>query len=134
MFLALQNRQSQKQTEQANNIARAEFSGKMMRTHRKLHGEITKNIEPRRAFYQLTIENKPINDPETLFGLLIWFSNYAVLWMELMVADEKGLVDEEVARAIYGTWGFYLTFPAVWQAMASNGKNCSATRVRLGKF
>jgi len=111
VFLAIQNRQSQKQ------MARAEFSGQFMRTNMDLAARMIEDVELGRAFRHLTVENKRIEDPDTLFRLTMWFSLYTALWLDMMSADEKGLVDEDVVNVISGTQAFYLTFPVVWDTI-----------------
>ena len=117
VFLAIQNRQSQKQMERANKVARAEFSGQFNRTNMELAARMIEDVELGRAFRHLTVENKRIEDPDTLFRLAMWFSLYTGLWLDMMSADEKGLVDEDVVRIISGTQAFYLTFPIVWDTI-----------------
>ena len=58
VFLAIQNRQSQKQMARANEIARAEYSGSIMRTNMELIARMVDDVELGRAFRQLTLENK----------------------------------------------------------------------------
>ena len=116
VFLAIQNRQSQKQMERANKVARAEFSGQFMRTNMELAARMIEDVELGRAFRHLTVENKRIEDPDTLFRLTMWFSLYTALWLDMTSADEKGLVDEDVVNVISGTQAFYLTFP-VWDTI-----------------
>jgi len=115
IFLAIQNRQSQKQIERANKIARAEFSGKIMNTHKELTLRMVDDAELGRAFRQLTIEKKRIEDVDMLTRLLGWFGAYHTLWLDARAAHEKGLVDEFVYRVVSGNEGFYLTFPVVWK-------------------
>ena len=117
VFLAIQNRQSQKQMERANKVARAEFSGQFMRTNMELAARMIEDVELGRAFRHLTVENKRIEDPDTLFRLMMWFSLYTALWLDMTAADEKGLVDEDVVNVISGTQAFYLTFPVVWDTI-----------------
>ena len=117
VFLAIQNRQSQKQMERANKVARAEFSGQFMRTNMELAARMIEDVELGRAFRRLTVENKRIEDPDTLFRLTMWFSLYTALWLDMTSADEKGLVDEDVVNVISGTQAFYLTFPVVWDTI-----------------
>ena len=117
LFVGVQLRQSQKQMDRANEIARAEFSGQFMRTNMDLACRMIEDVELGRAFRHLTVENKRIEDPDTLFRLSMWFSAYTALWLDMMSADEKGLVDEDVVRIISGTQGFYLTFPIVWDTL-----------------
>ena len=117
VFLAIQNRQSQKQMERANKVARAEFSGQFMRTNMELAARMIEDVELGRAFRHLTVENKRIEDPDTLFRLTMWFSLYTALWLDMTSADEKGLVDEDVVNVISGTQAFYLTFPVVWDTI-----------------
>ena len=116
VFLAVQNRQSQKQMARANEIARAEYSGSIMRTNMELLARMVDDVELGRAFHQLTIENKRIEDTDTLFRLLTWFQCYSTLWLDMVAAHKKGLVDEEVEKKISGAQAFHLTFPVVWNA------------------
>lgn len=115
IFLAIQNRQSQKQMERANEIARAEFSGKIMNTHKELTLRMVDDAELGRAFRQLTIENKRIEDADMLTRLMGWFASYHTLWLDAHEANKKGLVDEFVYRLVSGNQGFHLTFPVVWK-------------------
>jgi len=117
VFLAIQNRQSQKQMERANEIARAEFSAQIMRNNTELLSQLVEDVELGRAFRQLTLENRQIEDLDTRFRLLTWFGNYSILWLDMMSADEKGLIDGEVTRMISGAQAFHLTFPVVWDTM-----------------
>ena len=117
VFLAIQNRQSQKQMERANEIARAEFSAQIMRNNMVLLSQLVEDVELGLAFRQMTIENNRIEDPDTRFRLLTWFGNYSILWIDMVAADEKGLIDDEVKRMISGAQAFHLTFPVVWDAM-----------------
>ena len=114
VFLAIQNRQSQKQMARANEIARAEYSGSIMRTNMELIARMVDDVELGRAFRQLTLENKRIEDTDTLFRLLTWFQCYSNLWMDMVAVHKKGLVDEEVEKVISGAQAFHLTFPVVW--------------------
>jgi len=115
VFLAIQNRQSQKQMERANEIARAEFSGKIMGTHKELTLRMVDDAELGRAFRQLTIENKRIEDVDMLTRLMGWFASYHTLWLDASEANEKGLVNDFVYRLVSGNQGFHLTFPVVWK-------------------
>lgn len=115
VFLAIQNRQSQKQMERANEIARAEFSGKIMGTHKELTLRMVDDTELGRAFRQLTIENKLIEDVDMLTRLMGWFASYHILWLDASEANEKGLVNDFVYRLVSGNQGFHLTFPVVWK-------------------
>ncbi len=115
VFLAIQNQQSQKQMERANEIARAEFSGKIMSTHKELTLRMVDDADLGRAFRQLTIENKRIEDVDMLTRLMGWFASYHTLWLDAREANEKGLVDEFVYRLVSGNQGFHLTFPVVWK-------------------
>lgn len=117
VFLAIQNRQSQKQMERANEIARAEYSGKIMRINTELLSQMVEDAELGLAFRQLLIENKRIEDKDMLFRLMMWFFNYSILWMDTVAADEKGLVDKQVVSMVSGAQAFHLTFPVVWDAM-----------------
>jgi len=117
VFLAIQNRQSQKQMERANEIARAEFSAQIMRNNTELLSQLVEDVELGRAFRQLTLENRQIEDLDTRFRLLTWFGNYSILWLDMMSADEKGLIDGKVTRMISGAQAFHLTFPVVWDTM-----------------
>ena len=117
VFLAIQNRQSQKQMERANEIARAEYSGKIMRINTELLSQLIEDGELGLAFRQLLIENKWIEDKDMLFRLMMWFFNYSILWMDTVSADEKGLVDKQVVNMVSGAQAFHLTFPVVWDAM-----------------
>ena len=117
VFLAIQNRQSQKQMERANEIARAEYSGKIMGANMELLSQLVEDGELGLVFRQLTIENKQIEDKEMLFRLMTWFFNYSILWMDTVSADEKGLVDKQVVRTVCGAQAFHLTFPVVWDTM-----------------
>jgi len=88
-----------------------------MRTNMDLACRMIEDVELGRAFRQLTVENKRIENPDTLFRLMMWFSAYTALWLDMVAADEKGLVDEDVVRIISGTQGFHLTFPVVWDTI-----------------
>jgi hypothetical protein len=116
VFLAVQNRQSQKQMERANQIARAEFSGKIRSTNIGLLSQLVEDGELGLAFRQLVMENKRIEDEDTLFRLITWFFNYSVLWMDTVSADEKGLVDEEIFKIVSGAQAFHLSIPIVWDS------------------
>lgn len=100
--------------ERANEIARAEFSGKIMRTNMELLSQLVEDVELGLAFHQLTMEKMRIEDKPTLFRLITWFWSYSTLWMDMVAADEKGLIDDEVARMISGAQAFHLSFPVVW--------------------
>ena len=115
IFLAIQNRQSQKQIERANEIARAEFSGKIMNTHKELTLRMVDDAELGRAFRQLTIEKKRIEDIDMLTRLMGWFAAYHTLWLDARKANEKDLVDDFVYRLVSGNQGFHLTLPVVWK-------------------
>ena len=117
VFLAIQNRQSQKQMERANEIARAEYSGKIMGANMELLSQLVEDGELGLAFGRLSIENKRIEDKDMLFRLMTWFFNYSILWMDTVSADEKGLVDKQVVRTVCGAQAFHLTFPVVWDTM-----------------
>ena len=117
VFLAIQNRQSQVQMERANEIARAEYSGKIMSTNMGLLSQLVEDGELGLAFRQLSVENKRIEDKDTLFRLMTWFFNYTVLWVDTVSADEKGLVDEDVVRMVSGAQAFHLSFPIVWDSI-----------------
>ena len=117
VFLAIQNRQSQKQMERANEIARAEYSGKIMGANMELLSQLVEDGELGLAFGRLSIENKRIEDKDMLFRLMTWFFNYLILWMDTVSADEKGLVDKQVVRTVCGAQAFHLTFPVVWDTM-----------------
>ena len=117
VFLVIQNRQSQKQMERANEIARAEYSGKIMGANMELLSQLVEDGELGLAFGRLSIENKRIEDKDMLFRLMTWFFNYSILWMDTVSADEKGLVDKQVVRTVCGAQAFHLTFPVVWDTM-----------------
>ncbi len=115
VFLAIQNRQSQKQMDRANEIARAEFSGRFLTTHKELTLRMVDDIDLGRAFREFTVENKRIEDPDTLNRLLGWFASYYTLWMDVHEANKLGLVDDLTLRVVKGNMGLYLTFPVVWK-------------------
>lgn len=117
VFLVIQNRQSQKQMERANEIARAEYSGKIMGANMELLSQLVEDGELGLAFGRLSIENKRIEDKDMLFRLMTWFFNYSILWMDTVSADEKGLVDKQVVRTVCGAQAFHLMFPVVWDTM-----------------
>ena len=103
--------------ERANEIARAEYSGKIMGAHMELLSQLVEDVELGLAFGRLSIENKRIEDKDMLFRLMTWFFNYSILWMDTVSADEKGLVDKQVVRTVCGAQAFHLTFPVVWDTM-----------------
>jgi len=119
VFLAIQNRQSQKQMHRANGIARAEFSGTFLSTHRELTLRMVDDANLGRAFRQFTIEHKRIEDRDTLTRLMGWFAAYHTLWMDMHEANKLGLVDDLTFRTVSGNQGFHMTFPVVWKSILS---------------
>ena len=119
VFLAIQNRQSQKQMDRANEIARAEFSGTFLSTHRELTLRMVDDVDLGRAFRRFTIENKRIEDEDTLTRLMGWFASYHTLWMDMHEASKLGLVDDLTFTTVSGNQGFHMTFPVVWKFILS---------------
>ena len=103
--------------QRANEIARAEYSGKIMSASTELLSQLIEDRELGSAYRRLLIENKRIEDNDTFFRLMTWFFNYSLLWMDTVSADEKGLVDKQVVRTVSGAQGFHLTFSIVWDTM-----------------